>query len=194
MKKWIVLLVLLLPALLLSGCSSSSPPQSSSEDTASSSPTNEDLQMQIDILKSKNEQLTAASEIPAAISDAENFLRMYFTYDTTATGHYNTIEFFSRYQDCLTERAKTLMKPQEDVVRDVSMSSAVKRLKTFGETPYANTVKTLSLVQVDTNISGIQSSATHLIQLTLEKTNDKWLVDSIDYDQQLNDLDNNNIF
>lgn len=188
---FLILSLGLLLSITLCGCSgSNSTPEPSNN---SSSPTIEDLQTQVEALQSQNEILSASVELPQAISNAEDFLQRYFVFDTSSSNKYDSSELFTRYQDLLTDKGKALMKPADEYTKDISIVSSISRIKTFGVATRADTVQTLSVLQSVTNLSGIESTTNHIIQLTLKKVDNVWLIDSMDYDQTFDPI-NNNIF
>lgn len=185
-----ILTAVLLSACVLCGCGSNSAPQDPAT-TDPSSPTVDELQTQIEVLQNQNAKLSTATEIPQAISSAEDFLQRYFTIDTSSSKRYDVSELYARYKDVLTDKAKTLMKPAEEYTQEISMVSSVSRIKTFGSASYGDTVQTLSVLQSVTNLSGIESTTNHIIQLTLKKVDNVWLIDSMDYDQTFDPISNN---
>ena len=189
-----ILTAVLLSSVILCGCSGHNSNSSEQESSANpSSPTIEDLQTQVEALQRQNETLSTTVELPQAISSAEDFFQRYFVFDTSSSNKYNQSELFARYQDLLTDKAKAVMKPADEYTENISIVSSISRIRTFGAATRADTVQTLSLVQSVTDLSGIKSTTNHIIQLTLKNVDNVWLIDSMDFDQTFDPI-NNNIF
>ena len=180
-KGFAIILALGLFAGCVSGCAPDSNGSENATGYTTSESTSESAVSQSANVTTKDDISIARDVQDEIIDTAEGFLRAYLEFDTADNnGVYDSKVIYKQYEPFLSDSGKAVFEPDPDLgVDEVDVSSRISKIKTYTLLETSDTATTVSVLTVDSDVGGMETTANYIYNVMLMRHGDEWLVETI---------------